>query len=63
MESTIVQQLIFFGCFDIPAFAFHISMLVFVLRQMKVKPKVYFQGFYILYSAVSVVDLYYLLSV
>lgn len=63
MDSSKIQLLTFFVCFDVPAFAFHLSMLVFILRLMRAKKPVYLQGFYVLYAAVSVVDLYYVLSV
>ncbi|KAI1699229.1 srg family chemoreceptor domain-containing protein [Ditylenchus destructor] len=52
-------QLIILFVFDVPAFLFHLSMLIFIFSQIVTKKKYYKQGFYVLYCAVSLVDLYY----
>ncbi|KAI1695275.1 srg family chemoreceptor domain-containing protein [Ditylenchus destructor] len=58
MTQAPIQLLILF-VFDVPAFVFHLSMLIFILSQIITKNAYYRQGFYVLYCAVSLVDLYY----
>lgn len=52
-------QLLVLSFFDLPAFCFHLSMLVFIIAQIRKKATLFRQGFYYLYAVVSVVDLYY----
>lgn len=53
-------QLLVLSFFDLPAFCFHLSMLIFIIAQIRKKATLFRQGFYYLYAIVSVVDLYYI---
>lgn len=56
-------QLLVVSFFDVPAFCFHLSMLVFIIVQIIKKATLFRQGFYYMYAVVSVVDLYYITMV
>lgn len=63
MELYRLHLIVWFVAFDLPASCFHLSMLIFIAAQMKHRPATFRQGFYVIYVAVSVVDLYFMLSV
>ncbi|KAI1701101.1 srg family chemoreceptor domain-containing protein [Ditylenchus destructor] len=53
-------QPIILAVFDLPAFVFHLSMLIFILSKIVTKNPFYRQGFYVLFCAVTIVDLFYI---
>lgn len=49
--------------FDVPLFAFHVSMIAFLLAQALQKGNDFRQGFFVLYIVVSIADCLYIFHV
>ncbi|KAH7712110.1 hypothetical protein AAVH_20570 [Aphelenchoides avenae] len=47
---------------DLPAIVFHVTMIVFLTRQIPDRKSPFHQGFYVVYVMVSLVDCVYVLS-